>query len=85
VALRALDPARAQSIHPAHDRSALQALAPEAAVAAKESFGGTGPRSVEAQIAWLHERSSWLAEKAAAQGSIDEIAERVFNEPVKRA
>jgi argininosuccinate lyase len=85
VPLRAIEPATAQAIHPVLDASSLKALVPEAAVAAKESFGGTGPRSVDAQIAWLHERATWLAAKAAVQGSIDELAERVFNEPVKRA
>jgi argininosuccinate lyase len=85
VPLRAVDPTRAHAIHPALDASSMRALAPEAAVAAKESFGGTGPRSVDGQLEWLRERSSWLLAKAAAHGSIDELAERIFNEPVKRA
>jgi argininosuccinate lyase len=43
----------AQAVDPALDAPALQALEASAAVARKESEGGTGPRSVEAQLARL--------------------------------
>jgi len=82
VALRAVDPARARAIHPLLDAQALAALDPRAAVAAKESLGGTGPRSVDAQIGWLREEARALAAAAEAQGSIDALAERVFAEPI---
>ncbi|HXN30288.1 MAG TPA: argininosuccinate lyase [Polyangiaceae bacterium] len=83
VGLRAIDPARARAIHPLMDAIALQALDPAAAVAAKESFGGTGPRSVDAQIAWLGERASALSAKAHAQGSLEALARRIFAEPLE--
>ncbi len=83
VALRAIDPARAHAIHPSMDASALQALEPASAVAAKESFGGTGPRAVDAQIAWLGERASALSAKADAQGSLEALAQRIFDEPLE--
>ncbi len=80
--LRAIDAARARAVHPALDGDALRALDPASAVAAKESDGGTGPRAVEAQIEWLRERAAALSAKASAHGSLDEIAERVFHEPL---
>jgi argininosuccinate lyase len=83
VALRSIDPARASAIHPQLDAEALRVLDPAAAVAAKESAGGTGPRSVEAQLAWLHEQSSRLVAAGRAHGSIDELATRVFAEPLE--
>jgi argininosuccinate lyase len=84
VGLRAIEAARAQAIHPLMDASALQALDPAAAVAAKESLGGTGPRAVDAQIAWLGERASALSEKAHAHGSLEALARRVFAEPLEQ-
>jgi argininosuccinate lyase len=80
IALRAVDPARAKQVHPALDAEALRALDPVTAVAAKESLGGTGPASVESQVAWLRERAGALGGKAAAHGSIDALAARVFGE-----
>jgi argininosuccinate lyase len=80
VALRAIEPARAREIHPALDAEALRALDPAAAVSAKESLGGTGPRAVEAQVAWLREEAKRLAAAADAQGTLDALAERVFSE-----
>ncbi len=53
VSLRSIDPSRARELHAAFDAESLRALEPAAAVAAKESLGGTGPKSVDAQIAWL--------------------------------
>jgi argininosuccinate lyase len=82
IALRAVDPARARTIHPALDAEALAALDPAAAVEAKESLGGTGPRSVDAQIAWLRDEAKRLGAVADAQGTLDGLAERVFTEPI---
>ncbi|MBV9948451.1 MAG: argininosuccinate lyase [Myxococcales bacterium] len=81
--LRAIEPAKARAIHPALDADALRALEPSQAVAAKESVGGTGPRAVDEQIAWLSERASALASRAEAQGSLDALARRVFAEPLE--
>jgi argininosuccinate lyase len=83
VALRSVEPTRALEIHPAFDRDALRALDPDAAVAAKESMGGTGPRSVDAQISWLRGHAGNLATKADAHGTLDAIAQRVFAEPLE--
>jgi argininosuccinate lyase len=83
VSLRSIDAAHARAIHPALHGSALAALDPMTAVAAKESVGGTGPRSVEAQIAWLLEAARALLAKADAHGSIEQLAERVFAEPLE--
>jgi argininosuccinate lyase len=83
IALRAVDPARARAVHPALDAEALRALDAQTAVAAKESFGGTGPQAVDAQIAWLREQAATLAAKAGAHGSLDELAKRVFDEPLE--
>jgi argininosuccinate lyase len=85
IALRAVEPARARAVHPALDEDALRALDPAAAVAAKESFGGTGPRAVAAQVAWLEEQAAALAAKAAEHGSLDALAKRVFAEPLETA
>ncbi|HEY4012192.1 MAG TPA: argininosuccinate lyase [Polyangiaceae bacterium] len=83
VALGSVPSEEAREIHPAMDAAALRALDPATAVAAKESIGGTGPRSVVAQLAWLKQRAIELAAKAAEHGSIDEIAARVFAEPLE--
>ena len=83
VGLRAIDAARAHEIHSALDGESLRALEPAAAVAAKESLGGTGPRSVDAQIEWLRERARSHARKAEQHGSLGVLAERVFAEPLE--
>jgi argininosuccinate lyase len=83
VALRAVPAAQAQTIHPALDAAALVALDPASAVAAKESFGGTGPRSVDDQIAWLRVRAANLAAAADVHGSLDLLAERIFHHPLE--
>jgi argininosuccinate lyase len=85
VALGAIPLAEASAIHPALDESALRALDPATAVAAKESIGGTGPRSVAQQLAWLRARAGELSAKAAEHGTIDAIATRVFAEPLENA
>jgi len=83
VALSSLEPAKAHSVHPALDAHALRALDPAAAVAAKESVGGTGPLAVDAQIAWLREQAKQLRACAEVHGSIDVLAQRVFAEPLE--
>jgi argininosuccinate lyase len=83
IPLRGIDAGRAHEIHAAFDAESLRALDPAAAVAAKESLGGTGPRSVDAQIAWLHERARAHARKAEGHGSLGVLAERVFAEPLE--
>jgi argininosuccinate lyase len=81
--LRDVDPAAASQVHPALDAQALRALDPHAAVLAKESIGGTGPRAVDAQIAWVGDAARALAATAETHGSIDALAARVFAEPLE--
>jgi argininosuccinate lyase len=83
IPLRSVDPERARSIHPALDAEALRALDAGRAVAAKESLGGTGPRSVDAQLEWLRARVRDLTAKGNVHGTLDEIARRVFAEPLE--
>jgi argininosuccinate lyase len=83
IPLRGVDSSRALAVHPALDANALRALDPAAAVAAKESLGGTGPRAVEAQIAWLKTQSERFATVAHTHGSLDVLAERVFSQPLE--
>jgi argininosuccinate lyase len=83
VSLRQIDSARAHAVHPALDAHSLRALEPESAVAAKESLGGTGPRAVDAQIDWLRERATGLSASADLHGSLEELAQRVFGEPLE--
>ncbi|HLK41423.1 MAG TPA: argininosuccinate lyase [Polyangiaceae bacterium] len=83
VTLKAIDPARASAVHPALDAAALRALDPTNAVAAKESAGGTGPRSIDAQIAWLKAAAGALRSKSEAHGTLDVLARRVFAEPLE--
>jgi len=83
VPLRAIGPDRARAVHEAFDAQALSALEPRAAVDAKESFGGTGPLSVHAQIAWLREQATALRTSATAHGTLDVLAARVFAEPLE--
>ena len=85
VSLTSIDPARARAIHPDLDAVALRTLEPRTAVAAKESFGGTGPRSVDTQIAWLRQRAGALREASAAHGSLDTLAARIFAEPLEHS
>jgi argininosuccinate lyase len=83
VPLRAIGPDRARAVHEALDAHALAALEPRAAVTAKESLGGTGPLSVEAQIVWLREQATALRTTATAHGTLDVLAARVFAEPLE--
>jgi argininosuccinate lyase len=82
-ALRDVDAMTAQQIHPALDVQALRALDPRAAVAAKESRGGTGPRAIADQIGWIRGEAAALESIAEAHGSIDALAQRVFAEPLE--
>jgi argininosuccinate lyase len=81
--LRSIDATEAARVHAALDAEVLRTLEPAAAVAAKESLGGTGPRSVDAQITWLRTRAAALADQANAYGTLDTLAERVFAEPLE--
>jgi argininosuccinate lyase len=83
VPLRGIDAGRAREIHAAFDSESLRALDPAAAVAAKESLGGTGPRAVDAQIAWLRERARTDSRRAEDHGALGLLAERVFAEPLE--
>ncbi|HEX3771114.1 MAG TPA: argininosuccinate lyase [Polyangiaceae bacterium] len=84
VSLRSLGADRAQALHPLLDAESLRALDPAAAVAAKESLGGTGPRSVDAQVGWLRDGAKACAAAAAKHGSLAVLAERVFSEPLEK-
>jgi argininosuccinate lyase len=83
VSLRSIGADRTKALHPLLDADALRALDPATAVAAKESIGGTGPRSVDAQIAWLRDQGKECAASAARHGSLAILAERVFSEPLE--
>jgi argininosuccinate lyase len=83
VPLRALGAAKAQTVHALLDEHALHALDAKAAVAAKESIGGTGPLAVEGQLAWLRQRAAELGAAAGKHGSLDALAQRVFAEPLE--
>jgi argininosuccinate lyase len=85
VPLRGIGAGRARAVHDALDEESLRALEPATAVAAKESVGGTGPRAVDAQIAWLRQRSDALSAKADGHGTLDVLAQRVFAEPLELA
>jgi argininosuccinate lyase len=83
VTLTSIGPVRARAIHPELDAEALGALEPRAAVAAKESLGGTGPKSVDTQVAWLRQRANALGEASEVHGSLDTLAARIFAEPLE--
>ncbi len=82
VALTSIDAATAATLHPALDAEALKALEPAAAVAAKESIGGTGPRSVKEQIQTLRGESERLAAIAANTPTLETLAARIAGEPL---
>jgi argininosuccinate lyase len=82
VSVRDVPLDRARAIHAAFDKDALAVLDPKTAVAAKESAGGTGPRAVDAQIAQLRSHATRLEAAARAHPSLDELAKRVFAEPL---
>jgi argininosuccinate lyase len=70
----------AQSVHSAIDAEALAVLDPARAAAAKESAGGTGPRSVAAQRKELAARAAELGAIAARVPSLDAIADAIARE-----
>ena len=82
VPLRAITVARASAIHAAFDVATLAALDPKAAVDAKESAGGTGPRAVDLQLVRVREHAASLTTSAARHPSLDDLAARVFAEPL---
>ncbi len=82
TSLRELSLEVAKSVHSAIDSDALAALDPARAAAAKESVGGTGPRSVAAQREELRARAADLAARAARIPSLDAVAETILHEPL---
>ncbi len=83
VAIGSIDPAEARAIHPALDAEALRALDPSAAMRAKESAGGTGPRSVHEQIEALRGEAERLAAIAANTPVLATLAKRIESEPLE--
>ena len=83
VPLAKLDPAIAKNVHSAFDSKTLAALDPKSAIAAKESTGGTGPRSIDAQIDSARARVAIYAEKASTIPSLDAIAAGIAAEPFR--
>jgi argininosuccinate lyase len=83
--LVAVDEARAKKVHAALDAEALRVLDPRAAAAAKESPGGTGARSVEAQVQTLRGRLDAALASAPEAGDLDAIARRIAAEPLEKA
>jgi argininosuccinate lyase len=82
VPLGSLDEATAKSVHPAFDARVLGALDPAAAVAAKESAGGTGPRAIDAQLASARDRADTLAAISASTPQLDAVARAIATEPL---
>ena len=73
VALSKVDLATAQAVDPAFDAQVLAAAQPAQAVRAKESAGGTGPRSVSRQLAWISDKAAALAKVAQATPRLDAL------------
>ncbi len=82
VDLAALGADVAKQVHPTLDAAALGVLDPARAIAAKESEGGTGPRSVARQVAALTEKVQSLAARAASVPTLDAIARTLEQEPL---
>jgi argininosuccinate lyase len=85
VPLAKIDPREGTAIHPLLDESALAVLDPAAAMAAKESTGGTGPSAVSAQIVELHAIADAIDETAIAVPTLPSIAARIAAEPLEPA
>jgi argininosuccinate lyase len=83
VWLSGIDPAIATKIHAGLDAKALEALDPATAVAAKESFGGTGPKSVRAQIDTLRDSGEMYIASASEVPTLASIAEIIAAEPME--
>jgi argininosuccinate lyase len=77
------DPAVAQAAHPLLDEQALAVLDPRVAVRAKESLGGTGPRSVLAQIETLIASAEALSYVASTVPSLASLADGIASAPLK--
>ncbi len=71
--LTAMTTEDARTVHPAFDATVLAALDPEAACAAKESLGGTGPRALDQQLAALEHDCDALERTIAAIPSLDSV------------
>jgi len=74
----------AKSVHPALNATTLGALDAVRAVAAKESAGGTGPRSIDAQLESARGRAAAFAKKAGSIPSLDAIAKTIAAEPLEK-
>ncbi len=70
-------PDLARAAHPALGGAVLEALAPAAAVARKESAGGTGPAAVASQIAALRAGAAAAAKLADQIPSLAQLAARL--------
>ena len=81
--LSSMEPADAAKVHKSIDAQALAALDPAAAIAAKESAGGTGPNAVRAQLATLRESAQNLSTVAYCAPTLASIAERIAAEPLE--
>ena len=78
--LREISPEVAQSVHSAIDADALAVLDPERAAAAKESAGGTGPKSVAAQREALRGQIARATLAAQSVPTLEQIAETIAKE-----
>jgi argininosuccinate lyase len=67
----------AREAHPGLTGDALQALSASGAVSRKESAGGTGPRSVERQLAELLSTAQQAEQAATAIPSLDDLLARM--------
>ena len=72
----------AQSVHSAIDADALAVLDPARAAAAKESAGGTGPKSVAAQREALRGHIARATLAAESVPTLERIADTIAKEPL---
>ncbi len=78
--LRDVAPEVAQSVHSAIDVEALAVLDPARAAAAKESAGGTGPKSVAAQREALRAQIARATLAARSVPTLEHVAETIAKE-----
>lgn len=78
--LREVSPEVAQSVHSAIDADALAVLDPARAAAAKESAGGTGPKSVAAQRESLRGHIARATLAAQSIPTLEQIADTIAKE-----
>ncbi len=83
VWLSSIEPEVAAKIHPAIDAAALAVLDPMLAMQAKESLGGTGPKSVAAQLEQLRAHAEVLAGQASAAPTLSSLAQTIASEPLE--